>query len=395
MRTPDEVRAELDGGSNLTVFVPNGRLPALGPPPLRAMDWAKLHGLDPPWRSFVVPEWLPRGVVTSLYGTGGVGKSLLAQLLGTATAAGLPFLGLRTARTPVVALFGEDDGNELWRRQHRINSWYGIGMLELADFAAHGRLGMENRLMTFSKGQPPQPLPLLADIESAARTGGAGLVILDNVAQMFGGEENCRSEVTAFVNALNGLACRLDAAVLLLGHPPKNGADYSGSTAWHAAVRCMWTLARPVEQGNEGEPSEALLLTRAKANYAAAGEEIRLRWVDGVLRREDGEAAGSAIDAMFRAEAACTAFLTALDELTSQRRSVSHSDRAGNFAPKFMQAAGLAGGFSAPELKRAMNKLFADRRIVASAELWRGPDRKVVLGIARAASAAQLVDTAE
>jgi RecA-family ATPase len=63
--------------------------------------------------------------------------------------------------------------------------------------------------------------------------------------------------VTAFINALNGIARRLKAAVLLLGHPPKNGvAEYSGSTAWHAAVRCMWTLGRVEEKDDDGETSD-------------------------------------------------------------------------------------------------------------------------------------------
>ena len=95
--------------------------------------------------------------------------------------------------------------------------------------------------------------------------------------------------MTTFINELNGLARRLNAAVLMLGHPPKSGAEYSGSTAWHSVVRCMWTLARAAEKDEDGEPSELMVLTRTKANYAPGGQEIRLRWVEGVLRRDDGD----------------------------------------------------------------------------------------------------------
>jgi RecA-family ATPase len=354
--------------------------------PVAPLHWPSFEGTEPPAREFVVEDWLPTGVATSLYAPGGFGKSMLAQQLGACMATGRAFLGLKTMRAPALGLFCEDDDEELWRRQCRINASLALRMADLAPFAAQGRLGMSNLLMTFPKGKPPQALPLLAAIEAKAREHGAKLVVLDNAAQLFGGEENARAEVTPFVNALSGLARRTGAAVLLLGHPPKNGAEYSGSTAWHAAVRCMWTLARPdgKEEDEDGEgTADRLLLARCKANYAPGREEVRLRWVDGVLRRDDGDGPASAMDAAFRRHDAKGAFLAALDELTGQRRSVSHAERAGNYAPKAMRAAGLGGEFTKAELKRAMNDLFAESAIIAGAELWRGADRKQVLGIAR------------
>ena len=351
--------------------------------PVATIDWPAFTGRTPPEREFVVDDWLPTGCATSLYGAGGAGKSLLAQQLGSCVASGRPFLGLQTMCAPVLGVFCEDDDDELWRRQVRINGVLDTQMRHLREFRPQGRLGMLNLLMTFPKGKPAVPMPLLAEIETKGAETGAKLIVLDNAAQLFGGEENVRAEVTAFINALNGIARRLNAAVLLLGHPPKNGADYSGSTAWHAAVRCMWTLGRVEEKDDDGETSEWLLLTRSKANYATTGEEIRLHWVDGVLRRDEGEAPASAMDATYHRHNAKMAFLAALDALTEQRRNVSHSERASNYAPKAMKAAGFAEQFSKADLKRAMNALFADQAIVASAELWRGADRKFVLGIAR------------
>jgi RecA-family ATPase len=347
------------------------------------IDWHSLEGREAPERAFVVEDWLPVGCTTSLYGAGGVGKSFLAQLLGSAVAAGRPFLGLRTTRAPVLAVFCEDDDAELWRRQERINRALGMGMGDLGGFAAQGRLGMSNLLMVFPKGKPPEPQALTRVIEGAARAIGAKLIILDNIAQLFGGEENARAEVTAFVNLQNGLARRLDAAVLLLGHPPKNGAEFSGSTAWQAAARCMWTLAAVVEQGEDGDTGGSLLLTRFKANYVPTGAQVRLRWVDGVLRPDAGTAGMSALDLLQRREGAKAAFLDTLDALTAQRRGVSHSDRAANYAPKFIKTAGLAEGWTKKELERAMHDLLNDGLIIASSSLWRGADRKWVFGLAR------------
>jgi RecA-family ATPase len=64
-------------------------------------------------------------------------------------------------------------------------------------------------------------MPLYQTIREAARSTGAKLIVIDNIAQCFAGNENNRAEVTAFVNAVSGLALELDAAVLLLGHPGK------------------------------------------------------------------------------------------------------------------------------------------------------------------------------
>jgi RecA-family ATPase len=354
--------------------------------PVAGIDWASLEGKAPPAREFVVDGWLPIGCATSLYGKGGVGKSLLAQILGGCVAGGRPFLGLKTMQAPVLGVFCEDDDTELWRRQQRINGFVNLRMADLTAFTAQGRLGMSNMLMTFPKGRPPMALPLLAEIEEKAREIGAKLVILDNAAQMFGGDEINRAEVTAFINALNGMARRLGAAVLLLGHPPKSGAEYSGSTAWHSVVRCMWTIAPIAEKDEDGETGDALVLTRHKANYAPIGEEIRLRWVDGVLRRDEGEAPMSAGDAAFHRHNAKGAFLAALDTLTAQRRNVSHSERAPNYAPKAMKAAGLAEGYTKGDLRRAMNDLFAEDTIVGDAPLWLKPNRHHASGIARRGS---------
>ena len=112
------------------------------------------------------------------------------------------------------------------------------------------------------------------------------------------------------------------------------------------------------------------------------GEEVRLCWVGGVLQRVDG---GKPVDDSHHRFSARMAFLDALDTLTGQRRSASHSARAGNYAPKEMKAAGLAEGFSKADLKRAMNALFADQEIVASAKLWQAANRTWVVGIARKA----------
>jgi hypothetical protein len=182
MTPEDRLRAELE--NNVRIFLPRGggqgtagggedEQPASAHEPISGINWAELEGREPPRREFIVENWLPTGVATSLYAPGGFGKTLLAKLLASCAATGKPFLGLPTKQVPVLALFCEDDDDELWRRQHRINGMLLLRMTDLGGFTAQGRLGMSNLIMTFPKGQPPDPLPLLAEIEAKASAIGA------------------------------------------------------------------------------------------------------------------------------------------------------------------------------------------------------------------------------
>jgi len=68
-------------------------------------------------REWLIEGWLPVGCVTSLCGDGGVGKSLLALQVGTAIATGNKIFGFDTKQAKVLAIFCEDDKNEIHRRQ--------------------------------------------------------------------------------------------------------------------------------------------------------------------------------------------------------------------------------------------------------------------------------------
>jgi RecA-family ATPase len=85
--------------------------PELFPPATR------FDGLPVPPRRWLVRDWVPMGTVTLLSGDGGVGKSLLALQLATATAAGRAWLGRRLdEHGPALFLTAEDDEAELHRR---------------------------------------------------------------------------------------------------------------------------------------------------------------------------------------------------------------------------------------------------------------------------------------
>jgi hypothetical protein len=90
---------------------PNGADRAEELPPLWIVSPADLKGYPPP-REWNVDDWLPCGVVTGLYGEGGLGKSLLALQLQTSMATNKPWLGLSVMQGPSLGVYYEDDHNE-------------------------------------------------------------------------------------------------------------------------------------------------------------------------------------------------------------------------------------------------------------------------------------------
>ena len=243
--------------------------------------------------------WLPVGTVTSLYGSGGVGKTLLAQLLQSAVGTGRPFLGIDTKQCKVLSVFCEDDSDELHRRQVCINASMGIGMQDLGAVRWQSRFGKTNVMATIEGGLLKQT-DFYEFVRAAAKQSGARLVIIDNIAQVFAGNENIRAEVTQFVNSLGTIAQEIKGAVLLLGHPGKaDNSEYSGSTAWDACVRSRWILERPKEDLDEqdaGELADLRVLRRAKANYARKDDEITMRWDAGTFRTEGPARFKDAVD---------------------------------------------------------------------------------------------------
>jgi len=352
-------------------------------------DPTKLAGIKVPDREWIVEGWLPVGTVTSLYGSGGVGKSLLAQLLHTAVGTGRPFLGIETTQCKVLSIFCEDEGDELHRRQVSINASLGIDLEDLGAVRWQSRFGKPNVMATIEAG-----LLKMTEFHDFVRTAAkqfeARLVIIDNIAQVFAGNENVRAEVTQFVNSLGTIAQEINGAVLLLGHPGKaDTSEYSGSTAWDACVRSRWILERPKEDLDEqdaGELADLRVLRRTKANYARKDDEIPMRWAAGTFRPEGAARFKDAVDRIeerLQEKADEAAFLACLDTLREQGRAVSHSRSAPTYAPSAMVKMAEAKGIPKRRLERAMERLFASKTIKAGMQIGTKANRHPLVGIGR------------
>jgi RecA-family ATPase len=236
-------------------------------------------------------------VVTALYGDGGVGKSLLAQQLLTCTAMTLPWLGLETRGGRALGMFCEDSAEELERRQWDINAALGVDPATLENLRLVSRLGEDNTLFAVN-GERGETTPLFDALAAKCAEVNPRLIVLDTAADLFGGNENNRQHVRAFIaSCLGRLARDHDAGVVLCAHPSAtglaNGQGTGGSTAWNNTVRSRWYLTRSAE---EGAPPSIRTLARKKNNYGPQDAGMDITWRAGAfaLLAAADKAAGSA-----------------------------------------------------------------------------------------------------
>ena len=244
-------------------------------------------------RDWLIPGWLPGNTVTLFAGPGGVGKSRMALQLAAALALGyegMPWqdgerLNGQDGRRVVYASY-EDETTESEKRL--LQGGRRMGWMRYSDLYASDRL----RLVDLQGQGPIWSIPPAKAQGTETPAGrwlkrqsaqwGAGLLIIDNAAAAFGGNENARAEVRQFVGDLDAWARREKCAVLILGHPPKySDAPYSGSTDWQAAARMLWSL----KEENTGGHS----LQVVKSNYAPAPAKAHLKQEDGAWVRVDTE----------------------------------------------------------------------------------------------------------
>jgi RecA-family ATPase len=140
-----------------------------------------------------------------------------------------------------------------------------------------------------------------------------------------------------------------------------------------------------MKRDKDDDGTETTKLCRPKANYAALEEGVALEWHQGAYRCTDHrfETYGDRLDRECREREIDQAFLAALDKLTEQRRATSASKQASNYAPKIIAANGAANGFSQRDLEKAMNRLFAEGKLLGQVDLWRRANRSWVLGLGR------------
>ncbi len=237
----------------------------------------------------MIMEGLPVGYATGLFGHGGAGKSNIALQLAVCIAQGAPFYGLEVAKRKVLYLSCEDRADVLHWRLRRICAYHRRdlaalqGSLHVVDLVGH-------QTIVFASPDARTGHSLTAAfgaLANAIESYQAEVLFVDGIADSFGGNENARAEVKAFVNALLGLIPASRGAIVLVGHVNKLSArskgtseGYSGSTAWHNSIRARWYLRPDNDEDGADDATfgSGMVLELQKSNHGAAGLRLPFFW---------------------------------------------------------------------------------------------------------------------
>lgn len=330
--------------------------------PLKVITAASFEGAAKPSRRFLVPSLIPDRNVTILSGDGGTGKSLLAMQLSVAMTTGITWLGLEVEQGPVLYLSAEDDEDECHIRLKDICEGDGLDLprdLHIAVMAG------EDCLLAVEdvKNGQMRRTPLYGRLDTTIATLRPRLVVLDNVADIFGGNENVKGLVRQFIGMIRRLAILHECAVVMLAHPSmsgmSSGSGSSGNVAWNNSVRSRLYLKRQHDDPKEITDPDFRKLVSMKANYAATGGEIGMRWDLGrFVPTETPAAAMGSVDRAAIQSRAERVFLALVSRFNEEGRNISPSPSAG-YAPLLFSKHPQAEGVTKRQFEIAMDTLLA------------------------------------
>lgn len=256
--------------------------------------WAVAEAYPEP--TFVLPQYLPRGICTSLFGKDGSGKSMLALELCLHLAAGKTFAGLSSTAGRVEFYSVEDPLAVIAQRIRSIGRAFDFSPTErqaaaanMPDLMRRDYLKMaDTRLLIFDRDGDYRLSEFMRAIMEHTKRTRPQLVVFDPISDVFGDEENVRQKVAAFMRVLNTFAAAEELSIMLLGHPAKaEGSEYSGSGAWSSKVRSRLFL----EPEAEDNP-DLMVMRQRKASWGPMAADLMFqRTSTGVLMPIAGEAA--------------------------------------------------------------------------------------------------------
>ncbi len=270
---------------------------------------------DPPRREWLIPGWLPRGRLASIYGRGEAGKSRLLLHVAHAVACGGPVLpwdpdvkdDAVRGDVPEVADGGrvllvtwEDEAAEVrrrWRMAHAagaVDTKQMPAEIAILDMRRHGAGPLwaphgKGSGHVSTRGEWTE-----AGRRILAMLPGCDLAVLDPLASAYACSEIDRALVRGFATRLDAAAEAAGCAVVLSAHPSRAGererSAESGSTDWRNAVRSRWILGpqrtahkAPGADGKDA-PIDAPCLALDKASYAPGRGRV---WLRSHYRRGD------------------------------------------------------------------------------------------------------------
>jgi archaellum biogenesis ATPase FlaH len=315
---------------------------------------------------FVIDGYVPRGIMTTLYGRDGLGKSTLTVLLAIQLAVGRSAL-LAAPKAPqrVLYISPEDPERAVIDRFQRI-----VKMLDLTDeefelveqnFDMPDMTGADITVMKFDREGEASPKMFSNQLHARLETDDLDLVILDPISDVYSDNENDFTKVAAMMRHLSQLAMANDTAIMLIGHPAKDEAStYGGSRAWSSKSRSRLLLQKA---GSDAVPK----LSHQKSSYGPTMPGIDCLWDEdwGALKPVGSLLAEAVM--IKNLEPVMDDLLDGIKELAN-RGIVSKITTTSRtlYLPKALHDAGLYKQHSVEDLHEAMNRLLAKKELVAN-----------------------------
>jgi RecA-family ATPase len=322
----------------------------------------------PPERPWGVRDRIPLRQPTLFSGEGAIGKSLVELHLCVAHVLGRDWLGSLPEIGPAIYFGAEDEPDEVHRRLAPIAAHYQACFAELISGGLHllSLAGQDALLAVPDRHGKMLPTSLFNQLLERACDIKPVHIGIDTSADVFGGNENDRTQVRQFVGLLRKLAIAANTSVVLLGHPSltgiNTGTGLSGSTGWHNSVRARMYLTSPAPEEDEQPDSDLRELRFKKNNYGPVSDSIVLRYRNGLFLPE---ASMSGLDKIAREAKADEIFLDLVKRLTKEGRNVSHNANSKTYAPAAFarEAEAKKLQLRKADLEAAMRRLFEAKKI--------------------------------
>ena len=295
------------------------------------------------------------------------GKSLVELHLCVAHVLGRDWLGSLPEIGAAIYCGAEDEKDELRRRLTLIASHYQTTFADLTEGGLHilSLAGQDALLAVPDRNGKIVPTALFNQLLEATCDIKPKHVGIDTSADVFGGNENDRTQVRQFVGLLRKLAIAGDTSVVLLSHPSltgiSTGSGLSGSTGWHNSVRARMYLTSPKAENGEQPDTDLRELSFKKNNYGPISNSVVLRYKDGLFLPEPGM---SSLNKLAREVDVDDAFITIAKKLESRGQELSPAQTSHSYAPTVIAKQPEAKGIKKSELVAAQDRLLNQGKLL-------------------------------
>jgi len=192
-------------------------------------------------KNFIVENFLFPGSVTMLYAPPAQFKSLISTGLGFAISNGVEFMGMKTKKTPVLYLDGENSQSIMKERAEQIHKGLRLKRNKFPLFFLQGGLLMDSKKNI--------NMLYLAQIEEVIKKNKVKVLFFDTLHRFCLYDENSSDDLNKlYTQVFKPLADDLKIAVVFLHHSTKSGG-YRGSGDFLGMVDVSYRVERKAKTG--------------------------------------------------------------------------------------------------------------------------------------------------